>query len=154
PLVVTLASFRDYFRDSAQTWERLALTRARVIFSTSNFAREVTDGIHEVLATPPDPKALARDVVAMRRRLEDGRARGDLKRGAGGQTDIEFLVQYLQLVHAANLPDIARSNVWDALDALRRACLITTEAHADLREAYDFLRTVESRLRLVHNRSV
>ncbi len=153
-LVVTLDSFRDYFRASAQPWERLALTRARVIFSSGGFAREVTDAIHEVLSTPLDPAALAREVVAMRRKLEDGRARGDLKRGAGGQTDIEFLVQYLQLVHAANLPDVARPNIWDALDALRRAGLITTEAHADLREAYDFLRTVESRLRLVHNRSV
>ncbi len=89
----------------------------------------------------------------MRRKLEASHARTHLKRGFGGLADIEFLVQYLQLVHAAELPEILRPNLWDALDALRRVRLLDAEVHADLRDAYDFLRTVESRLRIVHNRS-
>lgn len=154
PLVVTLAAFRDYFRDSAQPWERLALTRSRILFSNGGFGREVQEVIQEISAsTTLDPHAFAREVMAMRRKLEEGRARSDLKRGAGGLTDIEFLVQYLQVVHAADFPEITRPNLWDALDALRRAGLISSETHTDLREAYDFLRTVESRLRIVHNRS-
>jgi glutamate-ammonia-ligase adenylyltransferase len=153
PLVVTLDAFRDYFHARAQSWERLALTRARVVFANGGFAREVTEVIREVLSLPVDPASLASDVVAMRRRLEETRARNDLKRGFGGLADIEFLVQYLQLTYAATIPEIIRPNVWDALDALRRAGLISAEAHIDLREAYDFLRTVESRLRIVHNRS-
>jgi glutamate-ammonia-ligase adenylyltransferase len=153
PLVVTLDAFRDYFRGHAQAWERLALTRARVVFANGGFGREVTEAIQEVLATSVDPEALAREVVMMRRKLEEGHAKTDLKRGAGGLADIEFLVQFLQLVHAAGSPEIVRPNLWDALDALRRAGLLSPEAHTDLREAYDFLRTVESRLRIVHNRS-
>jgi glutamate-ammonia-ligase adenylyltransferase len=154
PLVVSIDAFRDYFRGPAQAWERLALTRARVVFANGGFARTVTEAIHEVLAAPVDPACLAREVLAMRRRLEDGRGRSDFKRGFGGLKDIEFLVQYLQLVHSRTHPDVARPNLWDALDALRRAALLSPQAHADLREAYDFLRTVEARLRIVHNRSV
>jgi glutamate-ammonia-ligase adenylyltransferase len=153
PLVVTLDAFRDYFQAAAQPWERLALTRARVIFATGGFRREVTDTIHEILATPVDPAPLAGEVLSIRRRMEDLSVRSHLKRGFGGLVDIEFLVQYLLLVNAASFPDVVRPNLWDALDALRRAGLLDRDAHADLRAAYGFLRTVESRLRLVHNRS-
>jgi glutamate-ammonia-ligase adenylyltransferase len=153
PLVVTLDAFRDYFRTAAQTWERLALARARVVYSTGGFGRIVTDAIRELIATPSDPASLAREVVAMRRKLEGSHARNHLKRGYGGLADIEFLVHYLQLVHSAEFPEIVRPNIWDALDALRRVGLLDHEAHSDLVEAYGFLRTVESRLRIVHNRS-
>ncbi|MFO0951596.1 MAG: hypothetical protein U0835_10675 [Isosphaeraceae bacterium] len=43
------------------------------------------------------------------------------RRGAGGIQDIEFLVQYLQVVHGRAHPDVLRPNLWDALDALKRA---------------------------------
>ena len=152
-LVVTLDAFRDYFRGPAQVWERLALTRARVIFSTGGFGRTVTETVREALASPLPTRVLAREVFAMRRKLEEARARNDLKRGYGGLADIEFLVHYLQLAHASAHPDVLRPNLWDALDALRRAGLLAPDDHADLRDAYDFWRTVESRLRIVHNRS-
>ena len=153
PLVVTLDAFRDYFQTSAKTWERLALARARVVYSTGGFSRIVSDTIRSLFVLPESPSALAREVVAMRRKLEETRARTHLKRGYGGLADIEFLVQFLQLVHAAEFPEIVRPNLWDALDALHRVNLLAASAHADLVAAYGFLRTVESRLRIVHNRS-
>jgi glutamate-ammonia-ligase adenylyltransferase len=153
PLVVTLDAFRDYFQTGAQTWERLAITRARVLYSNGGFGRTVTDTVRTLIARPVDAVPLAREVVAMRRKLEKTHARTHLKRGYGGLADIEFLVHYLQLVHAAEFPDVVRPNLWDALAALRRVNLLDAEVHADLVEAYGFLRTVESRLRIVHNRS-
>jgi [glutamine synthetase] adenylyltransferase / [glutamine synthetase]-adenylyl-L-tyrosine phosphorylase len=153
PLVSTLASFREYFRGAAQVWECLALTRARVIFSTGGFGRTVTESIREALRHPWPAALLAREVVSMRRKLEDACDRNDLKHGYGGLADIEFLVHFLQLTHAAAFPEVLRPNLWDALDSLRHAGLIAPEVHNDLREAYDFWRTVESRLRIVHNRT-
>jgi glutamate-ammonia-ligase adenylyltransferase len=154
PLVLTLDAFQDYLHGSTQTWERMALTRARVIFATGGFGTQVTEAIRAVLAAPADPSCLAAQALAMRRRLEASCPRQDLKRGFGGLADIEFIVQYLQLIHAARQPDLLRPNLWNALDALRRHSIISPEVHADLRDAYDFLRTVEGRLRLIHNRSV
>ncbi|MFO0910594.1 MAG: bifunctional [glutamate--ammonia ligase]-adenylyl-L-tyrosine phosphorylase/[glutamate--ammonia-ligase] adenylyltransferase [Isosphaeraceae bacterium] len=153
PLVTTLESFREYFAGPAQAWERLALTRARVVFSTGGFNQSVTEAIREAVGAPVEPVEFARQIASMRARLEDRHARNDLKRGYGGLNDIEFLVHYLQVVHGAAHPEILRPNLWDALDALRRANLVTTEVHNELRDAYDFWRTVESRLRIVHNRS-
>lgn len=107
-----------------------------------------------MLATPTDPLQLAVQALAMRRRLEASRPRLHLKRGFGGVADIEFIVQYLQLVHAARLPTLLRPNLWDALDALKHHRLIDPETHEELRDAYGFLRAVEGRLRLIQNRNV
>ena len=153
PLVVTLDVFRHYFLESAQSWERLALTRARVVFSAGGFSRAVTEAIREAQCLPVDPASLAHDVVSMRRKLEDSRSRSDLKRGYGGLSDIEFLVHYLQLVHGVETPEVVAPNLWEALDALRRMGYLKVEAHTELRDAYTFWRTVESRLRIVHNGS-
>ncbi len=154
PLVVSLDVFRDYFRGPAQNWERLALTRARAVFSTGGFGRTVNEVIREVLADPGAAIATwPGKSWRMRRKLEETYARNDLKRGYGGLADIEFLVHYLQLAQACQFPDVLRPNLWDALDALRRAGLLAAEDHTELRDAYDFWRTVESRLRIVHNRS-
>jgi glutamate-ammonia-ligase adenylyltransferase len=90
----------------------------------------------------------------MRRRLERSRGRNDLKRGIGGLADLEFVVQYLMLIHAPAQPELLRPNLWEALDALQRAELLPAEVQAAVREAYEFLRTVEGRLRLIHNRAI
>ena len=152
PLAIPIDALIDYFQHSAQTWERLALTRARVIHARGGFGRQVETALRDALLVPVEPQSLARDVVAMRRRLEESRGPNDLKRGFGGLADIEFLVQYLQLRHADH-PEVARTNLWEALDALLAAGFVSAEAHHDLREAYDFVRTVEGRLRIVHNRA-
>ncbi len=154
PLVVTLAGFREYFEHSADSWERLALTRARAIFATGGFGRHVSDAIRGILCQPVDPTNLAREVVSTRRKLVESRRRNDLRRGIGGLADLEFVVQYLMLVHAARKPDLLRPNLWEALDSLHRAAILPQATLSDLREAYAFLRTVEGRLRLIHNRTI
>lgn len=154
-LAVPLAAFRAYFEGAARPWERLALTRARVLYATGRFGRVVTDAIHELLtACVSDPAALAQEVVAMRRKQEEAtRTTQDLKRGLGGQADIEFLIQYLQLVHAASHPEILRPNLGHAIEALRRAGLIAASDAETLLAALDFQRRLESRLRALRLRS-
>ena len=154
PLVVTLANFQQYFDESAHSWERLALTRARVIFATGGFGRHVSEAIQGILCRPVHQASLVPELLAVRRRLEESRRHNDMRRGIGGLADLEFVVQYLMLTHAAKQPDLLRPNLWEALDALQRAAILPAAVHADLREAYDFLRTVEGRLRLTHNRAI
>jgi glutamate-ammonia-ligase adenylyltransferase len=154
PLVQTLGAFVAYYQRSPKAWERMSLTRARVIFDTGDFGREVTEAVHGLQLAPCDSAALAADVLAMRKKLEEARSRHDMKRGPGGLADLEFIVQYLQLAHAAACPDLLLPNFWDALDALRSHSILSATNYVELRTAYDFLRTVELRLRLIHNRSV
>ncbi len=130
----------------------MALTRARVVYSTGEFGYEVTEAIREGLGLPTDPEATRRDVLAMRRRLEESASPNDLRRGPGGLADVEFLVQYLWLRQARGEPLIVRPNVWDAIEWLRRSGFLPRDAAADLLASYEFHRAVEGRLRLVHNR--
>ena len=152
-LALPLGVVRDYYLTQAQVWERLALTRARVLLGRAPFADRVRATIHEVLATPIDPSTLRDSVRTMRRKLEASRGPADIKRGVGGLADVEFLVQALQLRHAGR-PGLIQPNIWDTLAALRGADLLGAEAFLELRYAYEFTRAVENRLRLQSNRAV
>ncbi len=154
-LVIPLAEFRRYYEEGgAQLWERQALTRARLVHGDADLGREVMTVVEHGaygLAWRPE---LAEEVLAMRRRLEASRTERDLKRGFGGLVDVEFLVQLFQLKYGGRVPSLRRPNTWDALDALRDAGLLTAEEHAALSAGYGFLLRVQSRLRIVHNRSL
>ena len=132
----------------------MALTRARVIFATGGFGRHVADAIRGILCHPVDRASLALEVQSMRRKLEESGRRNDLGRGIGGLADLEYLVQYLTLIHTATQPDLLRPNLWEALDALHRASILPAATHFELRQAYAFHRTVEGWLRLIHNRAI
>src|SRR5262249_26713249 len=97
---------------------------------------------------------LAEEILTMRKRLEARRPERDLKRGFGGLVDVEFLVQLFQLKYGGRLSALRRPNTWEALDALREANLLSPQEHAALCAGYGFLLRVQSRLRIVHNRSL
>ena len=100
PVASSLAAFRDYQRDHAWTWERLALTRARAVAGPPDLMAEVEALRAEALGRPIAPETLAADVADMRRRLAEARpARGpwDVAAGPGGMRDVELHGQALAL---------------------------------------------------------
>lgn len=154
-LVTALPEFRRYYEQaSAGLWERQALTRARVVFGDPEFGEQVMAAVRQAVFGPGWKPEFAAEIRSMRERLESSRGPRDVKRGPGGQVDIEFLVQAMGLRCGGQHPEIARPNTWEALDALRDAGLIDATDHAALRESYDFLRQVESRLRIMTNRTL
>ncbi len=153
-LVSPLSGFRRYYAEDAQLWERQALTRARVVHGDPDFAAEVLDAVHGAAYHLPWRPEVADEILAMRDRLEASGGDRDLKRGFGGMVDVEFLVQMFRLKYGRDLPAVRRTNTWEALAALHAARLLTADEHAALHACYDFLRLTESRLRIVHNRSL
>jgi glutamate-ammonia-ligase adenylyltransferase len=124
PVAVSFKAFEHYFEGEAETWEYLALTRARVVWVTSSaFGQRAAAAIEAKLRRPRDPQATAADVLAMRQLMARERpAHGfwDLKLHEGGLVDIEFAVQFLQLAHAARGGPL-RANTGEALAALAAA---------------------------------
>jgi glutamate-ammonia-ligase adenylyltransferase len=152
-LVLPLSEFRRYFAGTAcQLWERQALARARVVCGDATFADEVTAAVRAAALGPAWCPELADEVRAMRRKLEATASARSLKRGPGGLTDVEFVVQLLQLRHGRERPAVLVPNVWDALDALEAAGALAPDEAAVLRDGYSFLRLVEARLRIVTDR--
>ena len=85
----------------------------------------------------------------MRPRLEEKASPGNLKRGPGGLVDVEFLVQMLQLKHAATLPQVAVPATLDGLAALRAEGVLKRSDADFFIKGYRFLRTVQARMRLM-----
>ena len=100
PLAVTLDSFARYQRESAWTWEHMALTRARMLYGPPAARAELGRIMTEVLSAPRDAAKLRADVRHMRgemARHKPPRSPLDVKLLRGGLVDLEFLIHYLQL---------------------------------------------------------
>jgi glutamate-ammonia-ligase adenylyltransferase len=151
PVATRLDAFRSYQEDEAWTWEHMALTRARVISGEPGFAAKVADVINDVLRRPRDADMIAGDVVEMRRAVAAEKGDGerwDLKYVAGGLVDLEFVAQYLQLVHAAEHPDILDTSTARVLEKAWRLGLIPTENAEVLRAAVRLYHDLTQVLRL------
>jgi glutamate-ammonia-ligase adenylyltransferase len=151
PVATSLDAFAGYQETEAWTWEHMALTRARVVSGPPAFAARVEGVIRTVLCRKRDPAAVAADVVEMRRAIakEKGEdTRWDLKYAAGGLVDLEFIAQYLELVHAAEKPEILDTNTARVFDKAWRLGLLSAEDADVLRPAARLYHTLTQILRL------
>ena len=151
PLATQLSSFVHYQANEAWTWEHMALTRARVVAGAPALAAAVERRINEVLVTRRSAPATAAAVREMRQRIakeKGSQDRWELKQVRGGLVDLEFIVQYLQLCHAADHPHILSQNTFTALAALARAGLLPAEASEALIPAARLLNNLTQILRL------
>jgi [glutamine synthetase] adenylyltransferase / [glutamine synthetase]-adenylyl-L-tyrosine phosphorylase len=151
PVASRLDSFAEYQDREAWTWEHMALTRARVISSSPGFRGKIESIIGEVLTRPRDAASVAADVAEMRRAiaLEKGEDDvWDLKYAAGGMVDIDFIAQYLQLVHAADRPDILDVSTPQVLDNAARLGVLPPSSVEVLRPAARLYHDLTQILRL------
>ena len=147
-LVSSLASFSEYQRERAWTWEHQALVRARAVAGDASLVADFDALRGGVLSRHRDAAQLADDVSAMRRRMRAELDRSDpavfdLKQGEAGLVDLEFLLQFLVMRDAATdaplLQPRATPSLLDtahaagAIDASAHAALLA--AHADLLDA-------------------
>jgi glutamate-ammonia-ligase adenylyltransferase len=127
PVATKLSSFIEYQRESAWTWEQLALTRARVISGPPALRRAIGDTIREALARPRDRAAVAVEVRTMRTKIEAEKGTQDiwdLKHVPGGLIDAEFLTQFLEVVSAAGNPEVLDQSTAGALSKLVQAGVV------------------------------
>ncbi|HWE77017.1 MAG TPA: bifunctional [glutamine synthetase] adenylyltransferase/[glutamine synthetase]-adenylyl-L-tyrosine phosphorylase [Pseudolabrys sp.] len=151
PLATQLNAFAGYQESEAWTWEHMALTRARVVSASSGFRSRVEAVIREVLTRPRDGNLAAGDVVEMRRAIatEKGDSdRWDIKYVAGGLVDIEFIAQYLQLVHAQARPEILDTSTARVLEKAWALRLVAAEDAEPLRAAVQLYQDLTQILRL------
>jgi len=124
PVAVSLESFSRYHTSESWTWERMALTRARVIFAPPRLRARVEEEIGRTLRTPCEPDKIVADARDMRQKLAaqfTTANRWDLKFALGGLVDIEFIAQALQLCAAPRGGDVLDSNTIGALNKLAAA---------------------------------
>ncbi|MCC5053613.1 bifunctional [glutamate--ammonia ligase]-adenylyl-L-tyrosine phosphorylase/[glutamate--ammonia-ligase] adenylyltransferase [Xanthomonas campestris] len=141
-LVSLLASYRDYQRDRAWTWEHQALVRARAVAGDAALCEAFVQVRRETLTRVRDPALLHEDVRKMRARMRSELDRSDagrldLKQGAGGLVDLEFLLQAGVLGQAAQHPALLLACATPALiDALVQVQWLPAESAAPLHHAH------------------
>ena len=150
PLATQFASFKLYQEDEAETWEHMALTRARFVAGDKSLGADMGKTVRETLIRKRDAVKIAQETRAMRALI--AREKGDsdvwdLKLAAGGLIDIEFIAQYLQLSFAHAHPAILDVSTRKVVEEAGRAGLITPEqaevlvdAHRLYTDATQFMR--------------
>jgi len=136
-LVIHINTFAQYQQEDAWTWEHQALVRARVVYGNKTVTQQFGKIRQRVLSQKREPVQLKADVINMREKMRNHLNKSsddlvDIKQGAGGLVDIEFLGQYLVLAHS-----FQHENLTDHCDNLSifktlARCHILTEAERDL----------------------
>ena len=153
PLARSIDSMENYYAGFGETWERLALIKARGIAGSRELAYEFLRQ-HQPFIFPKSPtRDVLEEIGSIKRRIERdivgheniGR---DVKLGAGGIREIEFVVQALQLLHGARHAFLQETSTLKVLPVLADLELLPHGEARVLENAYRFLRSVEHRLQI------
>ncbi len=155
PIANSLANTLLYYESYGQTWERTALIQARPVAGTLELGQQF---LHEVrpfvyrryldYATVADMKAMKAHVEAS---LDHG-GRGNVKLGRGGVREIEFVAQVLQLINGGRDERVRGVGSLPTLGRLVAGGYLPPDEGAELAESYRFLRNVEHKIQIVHQR--
>ena len=153
PLARSLESMENYYAGFGETWERIALIKARGIAGSRELAYEFLRQ-HQPFIYPHSPTPDLLDEVAKIKRRIEREALGtdeldrDVKLGRGGIREVEFVVQTLQFIHGGRHAFLQETSTMKALRALAELELIPQKEVVDLDRGYRFLRQVEHRLQI------
>jgi len=157
-LVTGVQSFIDYHKNEREIWERQMMTRCCAVVDVGNIASSALAQIESSIYQKYDEKTLRDEIIDMRKLVVDelGSKQGkyDLKRGAGGIMDIDFLTHYLQLLHGHENKLLRTSSTRNALRQLSEAGKIANDDSKFLLEAYDYLKAIESHVRVFDMKSI
>ena len=158
-LVTSLAGLRDHYETLAMLWEKQALLRARPVAGDAA-AGAAFESLRRSVLQRPLPDDAAAEIHRVRLRMEHELAtetatRHDLKRGRGGLLDVEDAVQFLQLTHGRNRPELLDVDRTERqIEKLSALGLLAPAQARVLRDGWEFLERLASRLRVVENRSI
>ncbi len=153
PLARSLTSMENYYAGFGETWERLALIKARGVCGSRELAYEFLRKLQPFIY-PKSPTAdLLDEIAAIKRRIERDvvgyeNLAWNVKLGVGGIREIEFVVQALQFIHGARHAFLQEPSTLKALRSLHELTLLPSDEIAALEHAYRFLRRVEHRLQI------
>jgi glutamate-ammonia-ligase adenylyltransferase len=156
-LVPSLSGLIGYYREKASLWEIQALLKIRPVAGNRALGHRFLDAIRPLLLTRRDRASVVNSIEKMRNRAIHSRKPGaavDVKSGAGGIRDVEFMAQGLQLIHGPENPALLEGNTLTALGLLREARILKAEVAGQLQEDYLFLRRVEHYLQLMDDRQI
>ncbi len=153
PIARSLDSCENYYAEWGETWERMALVKARPVAGDPALGDEFLNMVQPFVYARHAGENVIQQMAALKQRIEqeivtEDRLTRHVKLGIGGIREIEFIVQSFQVLRGAQLPALRERNTLRALMALVKAKMLREEDAATLAGAYRFLRNVEHRLQM------
>ena len=159
PLVRTLKSYQNYYRQWSDGWEAQALLRARFIAGDVDLGKRFIEAIDPVRYPKSGlDETQIREIRRLKARMENERMpRGsdpntNTKLGRGSLADVEWTVQLLQLRHAGELPELRTTSTLDALHAAADAGLIEADSAEELAASWRLATKVRNATMLVRGK--
>ena len=154
PLARSLDSTLSYYDTHGRTWERQALIKIRPIAGDMKLGAQFLRAIEPFVYRKYLTFAEINEIKSMKRRIEQktskaGTSGTEVKTGRGGIRDIEFTIQFLQLLNGGDLPEVRQRSTLAAMQALERVGCLTDQEYRVLDDSYRFLRKTEHRLQLL-----
>ncbi|MCG7498212.1 bifunctional [glutamate--ammonia ligase]-adenylyl-L-tyrosine phosphorylase/[glutamate--ammonia-ligase] adenylyltransferase [Vibrio sp. Of7-15] len=157
PLVMSYAALEDYYQEQGRDWERYAMIKARVMgremYSQYQELRQMLRPFvfrryidFSAIQSLRRMKSMIGSEVR-RRRLND-----NIKLGAGGIREIEFIAQVFQLIRGGREPSLRGRGLLETLTAIDELRLLEDSEVVHLTEAYHFLRRLENLLQAIDDK--
>jgi glutamate-ammonia-ligase adenylyltransferase len=152
-LALSLLSYEAYYARLGQTWEKMALLKARPVAGDKGLGEEFMSLVHPfIYQRHLDPEGL-RQLQTIKQQIDSqltdkDQVRTNVKLGLGGIREIEFFIQILQLLFGGRFPALQERHSLRALTKLCAASLITPQIEATLRQTYCYLRRLEHLLQM------
>lgn len=158
PPAVSVPAAENYYASLAQTWERSAMIKARIVAGDAATGTRFLEYLESFIWPKIlDFTALA-DMVGVKRRIHQAKGHAaialaghDVKLGRGGIREVEFFAQVQQLLYGGRRRDLRVRPTLEALRRLTDAGYVRLDEREALARAYRFLRKVEHRLQMVND---
>jgi glutamate-ammonia-ligase adenylyltransferase len=148
---MTIDAFLKRFEQgTASLWQRFALCKARSISGSRAFRGRTDAAIAKLITATDWRSSMAIEIRELRERMQKTAREENLKRGAGGTVDVEFVAQMLTLRHAKESPQVIQPGTTASLTALTEAGCMDEKQSLALINGYRTLRRIEARLRLMN----
>lgn len=145
-----------YYENRGRTWERQTYVKARPVAGDLALGRSFLQKLEPWVYSRYLTLADISGIKSLKRKIEDlateeGISLSNVKTGHGGIRDIEFVIQFLQLLNGGVSPEIRTGNTLDAIERLEQVGSLTRQERSLLEENYSFLRRLEHRLQIMYD---
>ena len=157
PAAMTIDGLLQFYDREGRTWERQAWVKARCVGGDETLGGRVLAGMEPWVYQRWLTRAEIGGITSLKRQIEQrairaGTDASDVKHGLGGIRDIEFTIQFLQLLGGGDTPAVRTPTTLDAIRRLAEAGALTDKEREILERNYTLLRTVEHRLQILYDR--
>ncbi|OCG38749.1 bifunctional [glutamate--ammonia ligase]-adenylyl-L-tyrosine phosphorylase/[glutamate--ammonia-ligase] adenylyltransferase [Gilliamella sp. Gris1-4] len=154
PLVLSFSAMEDYYQEQGRDWERYAMVKAKVLGDQqSPYVSELYQMLKPFVYRRYIDFSVLQSLRNMKSMIErEVRRRGlknNIKLGAGGIREIEFIVQVFQLIRGGRVVGLQTRSLLTALSVIEQESLLNTDEVITLRENYFFLRRCENILQAI-----